>query len=81
MFVSQREDCVLAEKSAERWTAYQRQRANSEGDKCNWKLSGKSSHFPDVLLVMKHHDDRASTKKKKRFEKRMGKQMKHGRVV
>jgi hypothetical protein len=30
---------------------------------------------------MKHHDHRASSKEEKSFEKRVGKQVKHGRVV
>src|SRR5207247_6052835 len=79
--VSECDDRVLAEKSAEGRATDQRQRANGESHKCDGEFPGKPSHFPNVLLVMEHHDDRASTEEEERLKKRVGKKMEDGRLV
>src|SRR4029077_13117334 len=81
MFVGDRENRVLTEKSAERRTADQRQRARTEGGKSDRKSSAQTAHLPDVLLVMKHHDDRAGREKQERFKERVSEKVKHRRVV
>ena len=80
-FVGERQNRILAKKSAKRRTTDQCQRANNEGEKCDREISGKASHFPDVLLVMEHHDDGASGEEEERFKKRVGKKVEHGRVI
>src|ERR1041384_3392189 len=81
MFVSDRENRVLAKKPTERRTPDQGQRACSEGEEGDRKVSTKTAHFPDVLFVMKHHDDRARREKEECFEKRVSEKMEHaGRI-
>src|SRR5262249_2849379 len=57
VLVGHSEKRVLTEKSAERRTAEQRQRTRSESGESNWKSSSQLAHLPNVLFVMKHHDD------------------------
>src|SRR5437764_15172485 len=79
--MSEREDSVLAEKSAERREPDERERANHESEKRDAETAGEPAHFPDVLLVMEHDDDRAGAEKKKRFKKRVREEMEHRRFA
>src|SRR5439155_21849686 len=79
--IGERQNCVLAEKSAERRATDQRQRTNRESHKCDREASGKPAHFPNVLLVMKHYDDRAGGEKEESLKKSVGKKVENGRLV
>src|SRR6266513_369461 len=80
-FVGERENCILTEKSTERWAADQREGAHNKTGKCDRKFPVKPSHFPDVLFVVKHHNDGTRGEEKKRFKKRMSKQVEHRCII
>src|SRR5206468_9723094 len=80
-FVSDRENCVLAEKSAERRTTDQGQRTGTKGEKCDRKIPRKPTHFPNVLLMMEHHDHGTGSEKEERLKKCVSKKVKHGRFI
>src|SRR4030095_4623816 len=75
----EREDVVLAEKTAEWRTTDQRQRADGERRERDFQFLTEPAHIPNVLLVMQGDDDRARGKKEERFEKRVCEKMKHRR--
>ena len=81
VFVGEGEDRVLAKKSAERRETDQRERADTEGEKCYLHASAERAHLPNVLLVMQHDDDRAGAEEEQRLEKRVREKMKHRRFA
>ena len=80
MFVGMGQDRILAKEPAEEWRSYQRQHADPEREKRNRQISGQATHFPNILLVMKHHDDRAGAEKEERLEKCVGEEVEHRRL-
>src|SRR2546423_1881727 len=81
VFVGELEDRVLAEESAERWTAHERERPGKKRHERNGEIFGKAAHLPNVLFVMQRDDDGAGAEKEQRFEKRVREKMEHGGVA
>ena len=81
LLVSDCEDCVLAEESAEGGKADQGERSDHESQKGDPQPAGESAHLPDVLFVMEHDDDRTGPEEEERLEERVGKEMEHRRFA
>ena len=80
-FPGEREDRILAEKSAEGRKPDQRQGAGHESEKCDPEPSGQAAHLPDVLLMMEHDDDRAGAEEEQRLEEGVREEMEHRRLA
>src|SRR5262249_8238310 len=57
------EQSVLAEEPAHGPHASQGQRACDKGPECDRHFLSQSAHFPNVLLMVQSHDDRARSQK------------------
>src|SRR5450755_2161698 len=68
VFVSERENRIFTEESAERRATHECERADQKSHKGNGEISGQTAHFPNVLFVMKRDDDRTGAEEKQRFE-------------
>src|SRR5713101_4317459 len=81
VFVGERQNRVLAKKSAERRATHEREGADQKRNKCDGKIAAQTAHFPNVLFVVKRDDDGAGREKEERFEKRMREKVIDRRVV
>src|SRR5262245_5837380 len=79
--IRERQDRIFAEKSAKWRATDQRQRAREEREERDGQCSRQSTHPPNVLFMMKHHDHRAGREKQERFKKRVSEKVEHRRVV
>src|ERR1051325_3305628 len=74
---SLREDCVLAEESAQRPHAGQRECADEECPEGHGHFLAERAHLPDVLLMLHGMNHRACAEEQERLEERVRGEMEH----